>query len=966
MVLEPSIKASSEKNKLDLSKNFIALQASAGSGKTFSLVLRYLIIFFNGAKIDEILAITFTKKASSEMKQRIIESFLNLEDESQNAELEQLCEILCKTKNEIINLRNDKKEEFLNSDIKIYTFDAFFLKIAKSFSMNLGIDPCIKIEQNIYKKYTAKFYQNILKYQHIIDSAVNYIMLDESSINEFFSTINKLSCEKILDKRPKKLKNNQAKVKSLIIEIVNYCDNLINCGDEKIIKAANTLKQKLNQSYKDIIKETFMARGLNYRTYEKIYTTHLDTIFKELKFALRDYFLYIQSQKLLNLYDILQLYRDSKHEVISKLNKLDFSDITSMILDVVSNKNNLDLIYFRLDSKINHILIDEFQDTNVSQYQILLPLIEEIVAGYGQNGLGSLFYVGDIKQSIYRFRGGKKELFNKLLDDYRQIQSQYLDKNYRSHKAIVKFVNSVFKDKIDGYKEQISAKKFDNPPIECVNYLKNIPLNKNNVFGEICEDDFGYISVISSDDVLLECVSCVEKIIKMGGDINKIAILCWKNKDIDLLKELLTNKNISSFGEGDEALFENWTILAILEYAKFCLTKEDIYCLNAQSLINKGLCIDINNNKIVCTPQLKLLKLDTSKSLQDTISYIAQNLGFKLNDKNILKLIELSQNYSTLADLVFSNDTTKVEQSDNFGVNLMTIHKSKGLQFEHVIVCDNFSKSANNTDKFMVEFNDNWEIKYRCSGLENIDEEYKKFLNNTRQLDEQESINKLYVAFTRAKSSLFVVKNTKDKNSYFKVDGLLPLEDFEFGAFIKDEIKPKPEIGIAKHITLAKIEQQKVDNVSDAEIDFKTVYFGTAFHYCLEMCNQFETSETKNILIKLKNKFGNYLTHEQILRITNMLNSLFGDLRFKQILQGSKIYKEQSFKINNILKRLDLLCFKDNTFYIFDYKTSQYHNPKNEEQVKFYKDSIKQFYPQNKIYAYILYIKEHNVEWVEI
>lgn len=104
------------------------------------------------------------------------------------------------------------------------------------------------------------------------------------------------------------------------------------------------------------------------------------------------------------------------------------------------------MLYFRLDGRINHLLIDEFQDTNVIQYEIILPIINEIVSGYGQNGLGSFFYVGDTKQSIYKFRGGKKELFDKLGDDFSQIDIENLPSNYRSLKALVKFNNAIFEE----------------------------------------------------------------------------------------------------------------------------------------------------------------------------------------------------------------------------------------------------------------------------------------------------------------------------------------------------------------------------------------------------------------------------------------------------------------------------------------------------------------------------------------
>ena len=81
-----------------------------------------------------------------------------------------------------------------------------------------------------------------------------------------------------------------------------------------------------------------------------------------------------------------------------RLNSLAFSDVTRLVYELLrGGETDAQMLYFRLDGRINHLLIDEFQDTNVAQYEIMRPLIEEIVAGYGQNGLGSFFYVGDVK-----------------------------------------------------------------------------------------------------------------------------------------------------------------------------------------------------------------------------------------------------------------------------------------------------------------------------------------------------------------------------------------------------------------------------------------------------------------------------------------------------------------------------------------------------------------------------------------
>ncbi|MDU2360664.1 MAG: UvrD-helicase domain-containing protein, partial [Campylobacter concisus] len=118
-------------------KNFLALKASAGSGKTFALSVRYIALVLRGENINEIVALTFTKKAANEMKERIIATFLDLQNKK--GELEAVCAELDISQDEAIKRRDERLSVFLQSELKIYTFDAFFSGILKKFSQNLGL-----------------------------------------------------------------------------------------------------------------------------------------------------------------------------------------------------------------------------------------------------------------------------------------------------------------------------------------------------------------------------------------------------------------------------------------------------------------------------------------------------------------------------------------------------------------------------------------------------------------------------------------------------------------------------------------------------------------------------------------------------------------------------------------------------------------------------------------------------------
>ncbi|EKB7883228.1 UvrD-helicase domain-containing protein, partial [Campylobacter jejuni] len=156
-----------------------------------------------------------------------------------------------------------------------------------------------------------------------------------------------------------------------------------------------------------------------------------------------------------NLMNLLNHYSEAKNIFHKDKNTLNFQDVSKKVYELITSEFK-DMIYFRLDGFISHLLIDEFQDTSVIQYQILRPLIAELVSGEGVKKNRTFFYVGDKKQSIYRFRKGKKELFDLLKQEFSQIKSDNLNTNYRSKELLVDFVNETFKEKIKDYKEQFA------------------------------------------------------------------------------------------------------------------------------------------------------------------------------------------------------------------------------------------------------------------------------------------------------------------------------------------------------------------------------------------------------------------------------------------------------------------------------------------------------------------------------
>ena len=909
---------------------FLAMQASAGSGKTFALSVRYIALLLSGASVKSITALTFTKKAASEMSERIISTFLNLERKS--AELEALCDMLGVSEDEILARRDKVKEEFLQSSLKITTFDAFFNTILRGFSLNLGISPDFKNASDLTALSQKEFVKSVAKNPALLDALARYIAESQKSKNNFFDVIQAFY-ENFRELRAPSFSDAAAKDEALKIIAGLKARALQKGADEKL---AGQFEAK---SIDDVLKKAFLPReSLNYKTFSKIYEPAMDEEFAALKDALYRYAKDREARELGELGGFLKAYKSVLSALNARLNELSFADVTRLTRELPVSADK-EMLYFRLDARITHLLIDEFQDTNVAQYEIMYPLIEEIVAGYGQNGLGSFFYVGDVKQSIYRFRGGKKELFDKLQRDFSQIKRLSLTHNYRSAKNIVRFVNLVFAPKIDGYVAQIPASREE-----------------------------GYVKIVQNDDVIAACADEVKALVDAGVPSEDIAVLCWKNDDTRAICEALQTKNIAAKDEGGAALRNSPLAFALINYAKFCLFGDEIYRENALAFVRGD---------------FKKIKIDMSKSAARTLAYLAEISGISLQNLDVLKTLALASEAKNLIDFIFlleSLDEPSAQKGSG-GVKVMTVHKSKGLEFEHVVLCDRIGRGKNDTGNFICEYdalNDEYEIKSKITNREFFDADYKRLKDRSTKLDKEEEINKLYVAATRAKSSLIIVKKSGklDGNnpSYFSKftsggDEICYL-DLECGETGELKFTPKNTPQTPKFkakIELASVERERsLSAQKDSEKNMRAIYFGLALHYLLEMSEKFSQSDVKKAEIFMRNKFAKFLDEDDLDDILRRALRLVSDAKFLELTSGATLKKEQALNYEGELKQIDLLCEREGKIVVIDYKSSKSAVEKNVEQVREYVRIIGGIYPNFSVSGAIFYILRDEIEVLEI
>ncbi|WP_158333354.1 RecB-like helicase [Campylobacter concisus] len=938
-------------------KDFLALKASAGSGKTFALSVRYIALVLRGENINEIIALTFTKKAANEMKERIITTFLDLQNKKD--ELDKLCKELSLSQDEVIKRRDEKLDRFLQSELKIYTFDAFFSGILKKFSQNLGLSPDYSVQDSLQDLAWKKFVKEASKDQKLLSELALMMIISSQKEASFSQTL-----AKFYESFGGELKDSGAsypddsKVRAAQKEINEHIALQNGASDT----AKKTFKeQNLFELFKN---KVFERESLDYRTFSKIYTSELDRLFNELKEAAKEYILEVERYRLSGFSKLLNVYKYSNLELNKEINALSFADINKLVFKLLVENFDKDVLYFRLDGRINHLLIDEFQDTNVIQYEIILPIINEIVSGYGQNGLGSFFYVGDTKQSIYKFRGGKKELFDKLGEDFKQIQIENLPSNYRSLKALVKFNNAIFEEIYHRYGLSFEPQK----PAKKDKEL-NCKVSGECPYFEAKEDDYGYLRVLSDEDIAGAVVSQVKELIAAGVNASEITVLCWKNSDISLISEVLSVEGIKSVNEGTLELKRTPFVAAIIEYAKFCLFGEEIYEKNVKALVNTN---------------PKRLKIKAEDSATKSLFYLAKNLYINMADVDILRLFELSSGYKNLSDFIFNleNFSSKISPKNADGIKIMTVHKSKGLEFAHVIVCDMMSKGRGDDSNFITEYNEKgeWIVKSRISGRENFDPEYAGVLEQIKELEKQENINKIYVAFTRATKSLIIIKQAAPSGnspSFFsfytrsdksEANDYLDLKEFSFGKILPSKSDQKEVKKDEEMPEILKIERQEVEarEQKTSGKNLEAIYFGLAFHYLLEMSKKFDENSllrAKNLML---NKFYKFLSLYRLEDAFKRAKMLINEPKFLECIIDKEIYKEQPFKVKNELKQMDLFCIGESEICVIDYKTTDKNIEENKKQVGEYKEALSKFYPKHSIIAVIFYALDGKISYIEV
>ncbi|HIC13006.1 MAG TPA: RecB-like helicase [Sulfurimonas sp.] len=901
-------------------KQNLAYEASAGSGKTFMLVVRYLSLLFRGSDPTKILALTFTNKAAHEMQERVVETLEELEYRDELFEIAKVTDLSAEY---LVSQRDTILNEFLNAHTKIMTIDSFFTHILRKFSLYASLMPDFS---TFASQHEQKLLERFLKEVSVAGNRsqlINLSLESKKRVTDIFTLLDAFYLKKEeLSHITFVQTSTDSFEKEAMLALSNIQGIVTNCKGA----SASLIKAVTAESFDDLlIKSWIVKETLEYWVFKKCFSLEMNQNLHIIQEAIKGYYKAKEQNFFYVLSDLVDIYQKAKKGLYMEDSELSFSDVTSLVHTILHRLDDSEFLYFRLDAKIEHMLLDEFQDTSITQYEILKPLIQEITSGSGIFENGSFFFVGDVKQSIYRFRGGVSALFGAVVEE-NATEVQKLLTNYRSQKEVIEFVNRSFVDKIKNYSDQLVR-----PSAQA-----------------------GYVEVVLNNEPLVEAIKQVKKLLSLGADSNNIAILCTTNGDGEAIKNALLCEKIDVVTETTTKLINQQSVKAILEYLKYLYFNEDIYRHNFFALIEQK--------------PLKVYRADFNKTkLLDIVKKAIDKYKLFNDDFHLVRFLNAVARYPDVEALLFEYERldTAAASSDISGVRVLTIHKSKGLEYENVIVMDSLKRPNVATDSIIYNYDgiSLGSVYLRTKNRDAIDIEYERALEKEKILVKEDKLNALYVAFTRARENLVIIKKS-EKSSF----DLLDLQVAQYGQMRISE-KEKEPVQSLERIDYKELYYGTQSDIlaleNEIDGDLKAINFGIALHYMLEMMSEFTLYAINNAENMMLNKYGSRLEDSEIQDISKRVELFVRSNAVQELLQG-KCYKEKALRYKKKLRYIDLLVQEENGSYIvIDYKSSMSYSEHHVKQVRAYVRAIKEISGEN-VKGIICYLLASEIKLVEV
>jgi ATP-dependent exoDNAse (exonuclease V) beta subunit len=1004
--------------------DFTLVTASAGSGKTTELTKRYLTLLMTGGipfnNLRHILAITFTKNAAKEMKERILE-MLKGAALGQPEALNELRQVLLLDDESLRATAAMYVELILNdySDFQVQTIDSFITRVLKASALDLGLPPEFEVSFNadslldevleLFARQIATDPSQRQLFEQLIDLMSDQQREDAKFLWNPYGTITvemhklyrQLSAQKgePLMEEAAGLNNIGKKILEQIEAIrviAEKSEFTVTANYRKILDAAkkgNVATIVERSLLQDVLKKSADGRfQKTAATISAIQKNLPELVSQYLVRRSRSYYVpYLRAYRMIQ-HLLEEVKRRRGTVVLSEANRTLAKMLTAEIVPE---------IYFSLGELIHHHLVDEFQDTSPLQWAVLRPLIAESLSKDG-----SLFTVGDTKQSIYTFRGGDWRIMRRMMerDEFPSVKTteRLLTTNYRSAQQLVEFTKELFhtrvpmvispdisdrsglvsyeqdvseKNKSKGYVEvhlfEAPEKNVEEQSVSPPEQKKLLSIIKNcrgrgYRYGDIAiltprNHDVVEVSRWLNDGEIpfLSHSSLDIRTRKLTGEL--LALLRFLDSPVDdlafatvLLGEIFSAVTPQTAGKQEWHTFVGRTAADGRKrtplYSRFRSEYPDLWNRYFEHLFNLVGYLPVYD---LVAEIYKAFDLFSTQSAEE-----ATLVKFL----EVVKNVEAKGN-SSLKDFLVSAEDEEEESSDVWNVDVagsedavsvMTVHKAKGLGFP-VLVTLFYDRPVRVRNPFVVESEEGVELLRVTSDSAGKSEELHQRYQEARTYAQLDDLNRLYVALTRAREELYVLsvkrKRGDQPSVFFPTNGTTAGTPTRKQQDEKGKGLDAPTLALhtrgltqARNFDALKLpETRRGEFIHNVLSDFEYLDSNTEEAVSASLTKWSQRGRSDISPQEVHNTLLEFLAAPEV-------KAFFSKKSERLVLNEQEIVDRLGG-----LHRVDRMIADQDDVTILDYKTGDEQETYN-EQVREYMDVVRGIYPGKRVQGFLLYV----------
>jgi ATP-dependent exoDNAse (exonuclease V) beta subunit len=790
------------------------IRASAGTGKTFALSNRYLQLLASGVEPETILATTFTRKGAGEILDRIIQRLSGAALDDAAAK---------KLSTEIgWQLPRQRAANILHEllgnlhRLEISTLDSFFHRVAKVFSLELGLPPNWEIvEQQQIDEVSDDVIQDILRHDSVHD-LLNMMSKGEAqrrtaslirdAVQDIYGIFVEANTREVWDQLPDcptRLTQTELSQVTAAVRAVEFkkgkqlpehwegVRRLVDDGDWEGLVHVKSFQNVLAGIYK------FGSSKL---------PPEIVTIYQKLIPHCRA----VVTDRLISqnrsTFELLSRFGNLLEQIKDQTGQLRFDDVANRLLEFVSvwDAENFS---FRLDHQIKHLLLDEFQDTSPVQWKVIRPFVRQVT---GIDSTRSFFCVGDMKQAIFGWRGGVAEIFDLVDSELPDLEKQSLTKSYRSASPVIDVVNSVFNNLgkfccedavVDDAIHRWPAWFGDHETVH-----KDLTGYVSFEFGNDCEDadktSLDSTTLVRNENMYDAAIERIRLLTESIPPHHSIGVLVRTNEEVGELIFRLQQAKIPASEEGGNAITDSAAVELVLsaicladhpgdDLARFHVSHSplaDEFGLKPEDQTTQA-----ENKRRVAQGAADLRTRLVRQGYGPTVEALAKKLMPMCTRRELLRLHHLVRvAYASASDnerwglrpkrfVDYVRDEVKVADQSGAQVRVMTIHKCKGLEFDSVVLPMKYVSNGwfGIQPKVVVGRDGPTEpvriaCRYVGEEIRNLlPANFQEMFEEDRKRTVREAMCVLYVALTRAVHSTHIVSSYSAKPNDKSAAGVL-------------------------------------------------------------------------------------------------------------------------------------------------------------------------------------------------